>query len=136
MIDVTVLFLDGTFSSTAIGPMEVFRHAGELWNILTGKRAAPRFRVTTASVRGRAVECDGPIQIRPAAALTAIRKTELIFIPSTGPSADDVVSATRPLCPGCGVGISAEVAIASVCSGVGVVAAAGLLDGKRATSDT
>ena len=27
MTDVTVLFLDGTFSSTAIGPMEVFRHA-------------------------------------------------------------------------------------------------------------
>src|SRR5947207_2488944 len=91
MIDVTVLFLDGTFSSTAIGPMEVFRHAGELWNVLTGKPAAPRFRVTTASVRGRAVQCDGPIQIRPAAALTAIRKTELIFIPSTGPSVDDVV---------------------------------------------
>ena len=28
MIDVTILFLDETFSSTAIGPMEVFRHAG------------------------------------------------------------------------------------------------------------
>ena len=36
MTDVTVLFLDETFSSTAIGPMEVFRHAGTLWNVLTG----------------------------------------------------------------------------------------------------
>ena len=32
MTDVTVMFLDGTFSSTAVGPMEVFRHAGTLWN--------------------------------------------------------------------------------------------------------
>ena len=39
MTEVTVLFLDGTFSSTAIGPMEVFRHAGTLWNFLTEKRA-------------------------------------------------------------------------------------------------
>ncbi len=31
MIDVTVLLLDQTFSSTAVGPMEVFRHAGSLW---------------------------------------------------------------------------------------------------------
>ena len=60
MTDVTVLFLDGTFSSTAIGPMEVFRHSGSLWNVLTGKRAAPGFRVTTASADGRAVHCDGP----------------------------------------------------------------------------
>ena len=36
MIEVTVLVLDGTFASTAIGPLEVFRHAGSLWNDLTG----------------------------------------------------------------------------------------------------
>ena len=36
MINITVLFLNQTFSSTAVGPMEVFRHAGSLWNILTG----------------------------------------------------------------------------------------------------
>ena len=84
MIEVTVLFLDETFSSTAIGPMEVFRHSGTLWNYLTGTRPVPRFRVTTASVDGRAVRCDGPIYIKPDAALSAIRKTDLIFVPTTG----------------------------------------------------
>ena len=67
--DVTVLFLRDTFSSTAIGPMEVFRHAGTLWNSFAGERATPRFRVTTASIDGKAVPCDGPIHIQPAAAL-------------------------------------------------------------------
>ena len=52
MIDVTVLFLDQSFSSTAVGPLEVFSHAGSLWNILTGSRQNPRFRVTTASANG------------------------------------------------------------------------------------
>ena len=64
MLDVTVLFLDETFSSTAIGPMEVFRHAGELWNVLTGKKPDPPFRVTTASVGGRPVNCDGGLRIQ------------------------------------------------------------------------
>src|ERR1700730_3848141 len=134
MTEVTILFLDQTFSSTAIGPMEVFRHAGTLWNFLTGTQPVPRFRVTTASVDGRAVRCDGPIHIRPDAALTAIRKTDLIFIPTTGLSLDEVVERNAPVVPWLRRWHKRGTAIASVCSGVGLVAATGLLDGKRATT--
>src|SRR5215510_8385179 len=97
MIDVTVLFLDQTFSSTAVGPMEVFRHAGNLWNILTGSRPSPHFRVTTASADGRAVHCDGPIQIKPDMALKDVRKTDLIYIPTTGLGIEDVVERNAPV---------------------------------------
>jgi transcriptional regulator GlxA family with amidase domain len=134
MTEVTILFLDGSFSSTAIGPMEVFRHAGTLWNFLTGERPVSRFHVTTASVDGRAVRCDGPIYIQPEAALTAIRKTDLIFIPTTGLSLDDVVERNAPVVPWLRRWHKRGAAIASVCSGVGLVAATGLLDGKRATT--
>ncbi|HLK52837.1 MAG TPA: helix-turn-helix domain-containing protein [Candidatus Angelobacter sp.] len=134
MTDVTVLFLDEMFPSTAIGPMEVFRHAGALWNVLTGTQPSPHFRVTTASVDGRAVRCDGPIQVRPAAALKDIRKTELILIPSTGISLDDVVERNALVVPWLRRWHKRGAAIASVCSGVGLVAATGLLDGKRATT--
>jgi transcriptional regulator GlxA family with amidase domain len=134
MMDVTILLLDATFSSTAMGPMEVFRHAGTLWNLLTGTREVPRFRVTTASVGGRAVRCDGAVLIRPDAALTAIRKTDLIFVPTTGISIDDVVERNAPVVPWLRRWHKRGAAIASVCSGVGLVAAAGLLDGKRATT--
>jgi len=130
MTEVTILFLEETFSSTAIGPMEVFRHAGSLWNVLTGTRPVPRFRVTTASVDGRAVHCDGPIRIQPGAALTAIRKTDLIFIPTTGLSLDDVVERNAPVLPWLRRWHKRGAAIASVCSGVGLVAASGLLDGR------
>jgi len=134
MTDVTVLFLDGTFSSTAIGPMEVFRHSGSLWNVLTGKRADPGFRVTTASADGRAVHCDGEIRIQPSAALADVRRTDLIFIPSSGISLDDVVERNAAVVPWLRRWHKRGAAIASVCSGVGLVAAAGLLDGKRATT--
>ena len=134
MTDVTILLLDATFSSTAVGPMEVFHHAGTLWNSLTGARPVPRFRVTTASVDGRAVRCDGPIRIQPDVALAAIRKTDLIFIPTTGVSIEDVVERNAPVVPWLRRWHKRGVDVASVCSGVGLVAATGLLDGKRATT--
>ena len=134
MLDVTVLFLDATFFSTAVGPIEVFRHAGSLWNELTGLRPIPRFRVTTASAGGRDVCCDGSMCVRPDAALSAIRKTDLIFVPSTGPSVDDAVERNPEVVPWLRSWRKRGAAIASVCSGVGLVAAAGLLDGKRATT--
>jgi transcriptional regulator GlxA family with amidase domain len=134
MIEVTILFLDQTFSSTATGPMEVFRNAGTLWNSFIGTKPSPQFRVTTASVDGNAVSCDGPIHIQPAAALADVHKTDLIFIPSTGISIDDVVERNGPVVPWLHRWHKRGVPIASVCSGVGLVAAAGLLDGKRATT--
>ena len=134
MTEVTILFLDGSFSSTAVGPMEVFRHAGTLWNWLTGTRQNPRFRVTAASVDGRAVCCDGPIYIKPDVALAAVRKTDLIFVPTTGPSIDDMVERNPGVVPWLRRWHKRGTAIASVCSGVGLVAATGLLDGKRATT--
>ncbi len=134
MTEVTVLFLDQTFSSTAIGPMEVFRHAGSLWNILTGTKQTPRFRVTTASADGRAVLCDGPIHIKPKCALKDIRKTDLIFIPTTGLGIQDVVQRNASVVPWLHRWHKRGAAIASVCSGVGLVAETGMLDGKRATT--
>lgn len=134
MTEVTVLFLNETFSSTATGPMEVFRHAGTLWNYLTGTPQTPRFRVTTASIDGRAARCDGLIRIQPDTALTSIRKTDLIFIPTTGIDVDRAVERNAPVVPWLRRWHKRGAAIASVCSGVGLVAATGLLDGKRATT--
>src|SRR5580765_5326580 len=134
MINITVLLLDQMFSSTAIGPMEVFRHSGSLWNILTGTKGVPRFDVTTASADGKPVNCDGEIQIKPNIALKDVDKTDLIFVPTTGLSVDDVVERNAPIVPWLKRRSQRGVAVASVCSGVGLVAATGLLDGKRATT--
>src|SRR5215472_3199560 len=99
LTNVTILFLETTFSSTATGPMEIFRHAGTLWNSFTGQRPAPQFKVTTASIDGKPVRCDGPISIHPETSIHDIRKTDLIFIPSSGISVEDVVERNEPLVP-------------------------------------
>jgi len=134
MKQITVLLLNQMFSSTATGPMEVFRHAGLLWNILTGTQRVPRFRVTTASPDGRPVNCDGGIQIRPSMALEDVGETDLIFVPAAWMSIDGVVELNAPIVRWLKRRSDRGLAVASVCSGVGLVAAAGLLDGKRATT--
>jgi transcriptional regulator GlxA family with amidase domain len=134
MKQITVLLLNQMFSSTATGPMEVFRHAGLLWNILTGTKRAPRFRVTTASADGQPVKCDGGIQIQPNMALQDVGETDLIFVPAAWLSIDGVVELNAPIVRWLKKRSDHGVAVASVCSGVGLVAATGLLDGKRATT--
>jgi transcriptional regulator GlxA family with amidase domain len=134
MKEIVVLLLDQMFSSTAIGPAEVFRHAGSLWNILTGAKNEPSFHVTTASADGKPVNCDGGIQIQPNIGLKDVGKTDLIFVPTTGLSVDDVVERNAAIVPFLKRRSGKGIPIASVCSGVGLVAAAGLLDGKRATT--
>ena len=101
---------------------------------LTGSPGAPRFRVTMASANGRAVSCDGGIQVKPNVALQAVGRSDLIFVPTTGLSIDDVVERNAAVVPWLKRRSGRGVAVASVCSGVGLVAAAGLLDGKRATT--
>jgi transcriptional regulator GlxA family with amidase domain len=67
-------------------------------------------------------------------ALSDVRKTDLIFIPTTGPSIDDIVERNAPVVPWLRRWQKRGAIIASVCSGVGLVAASGLLDGRRATT--
>ena len=78
MIQVTVLLLDGGHASTAIAPLEVFRSAGVLWQALRGESAEPRFAVSSASLDGRPVACDGALRIaadRPLRKGNSIRLT-------------------------------------------------------------
>ncbi len=144
MIDVTVLLLDGGFLSTAIGPMEVFRCAGVLWNVLGGEAPDPRFRVTLASADGGAVRADPGVGLTGARALSEVRATDLVWVPAAGLDLETIVAS--------GFDVDAAVArnarvipwlqrqaargagIAGVCSGVALLAAAGLLEGRRATT--
>jgi transcriptional regulator GlxA family with amidase domain len=134
LIEVTVLLLQDTMASTAIGPMEVFRHAGSLWNLLTGHTQVPRFRVTTVSSDGRPVLCDGSVSIRPQGSIKSVRKTDLIFVPTTGLNLDNLDEIYGEVLPWLRHWHKRGADIASVCTGVGLVAATGLLNDKRATT--
>ena len=134
MIDVTVLFLDEGHASTAIGPLEVFRDAGVLWGQLTGVPVRPRFRVRSASIGGRPVRANASYTIHPDEALDMITDTDLVFVPSVGLDLDASLLRNEPVVAFLRRMRASGARIAGVCSGVALLAAAGILDGKIATS--
>ena len=143
MLAVAVLFLEGGYISTAINAMEVFRSAGVMWNALSGNRPAPQFLVTSASPGGRPIKPDGPISIAPESSLEDVGRPDLIFVPASGADLqmmvddgydiDAVIARNRDVVPWLREQADAGARIAAVCSGVALVAEAGILDRKQGT---
>jgi transcriptional regulator GlxA family with amidase domain len=134
MMDVTVLFLDGGYASSAVGSIEVFQSAGVLWEELRGEHGAPRFTVTTASVDGRPSRPASPFKLTPACGIGDIRKTDLIVVPSMALDIDEMLRKHAPIIPWLRRMHRRGAQIAGVCSGVPLLAEAGLLDGLPATT--
>jgi transcriptional regulator GlxA family with amidase domain len=134
MLDVTVLFLEHGHASTATGPLEVFRDAGVLWQVLQHQPAEPRFRVRSASIGGRAVRPDAPYTIQPDLSLDQVGATDLVFVPSAGLGLEALLARNAPVIDWLRSVHAAGARVASVCSGVALAAAAGILDGRRGTT--
>jgi transcriptional regulator GlxA family with amidase domain len=134
MFQVTTLFIEGSHASTAVGPLEVFRAAGRLWNQITGTPEAPAFSVRAASIDGRAMRADGPYRIQPDEALDAVGPTDLVFVPSVGLDLDAALARNRPIIDFLVEARAGGAEIAGVCTGVSLLAEAGLLDGRIATT--
>jgi len=134
LLDVTVLLLDDGLSSTAIMPLEIFHSAGVLWNALQGHPATPAFRVVTASIDGRAVRNPQGLAIQPAAAIADIVRTDIVIVPTSGLELDIKLVENSALLPWLRKHHAAGAYVAGVCMGSAYLAAAGLLDGRMATT--
>lgn len=134
VIDVVVLFLKGCHVSTAIAPMEVFHDTGVLWNIWNGEEPRPRFRVTTASADGHSIDADGPLALTPRKSIKAIRKADLILVPAIGLDVEKALEDHWPVIEWIKSWHAKGAEVAAACSGVSLLAAAGLLDGQTATT--
>ena len=133
-IDVTVVLLDGGWVSTSLGPIEVFHAAGLLWNGLRGEAPQPRFRVRPASIGGRPVTSVYGVGLTPQHAIEDITRTDLILVGAPSPALLETFAYDPTLIAWLRGHHARGTQIAGVCSGVACLAAAGLLDGRRATT--
>lgn len=142
-MDVTVLLLNGGFSFTALLPMDVFRCAGVLWSTMTGGQPEHCFTVRTAALGGRPIEVADQFSICAAHRLEDIQKTDLVLVPAAGLDLhalmggcdlDTAIAANQGVLPWLKEQAMRGTHIAGVCSGVALLAEAGLLNGRRATT--
>ena len=134
MIRVTVLLLEGGLPSTFITPIEIFGNAGVLWNSITGEAGDPFFRVQTASLDGRGVRTSTSLIAEPDCSVEDVEATDLVFVTGTQPDLTTALAANAVLLPWLRRWHDGGAAIAGVCTGVSLLAEAGLLDGRRATT--
>jgi transcriptional regulator GlxA family with amidase domain len=125
---VLIVLFDGVQSLDVTGPLEVFNGA----STAQADVGAPGYRITTASLGGAPVTTSSGLGLIPAADLRSMRlaAADTLIVPGgrgTARPDPDLVGWLRARGPAAG-------RITSVCTGAFLLAAAGLLDGKSATT--
>ena len=132
MKKVTILGLHNSMASTVFGPMDIFNQAGRLWDRINNTPAAPFFQVALASPDGREIRCANNILIKPHCGVQDIKQTDLLVIASA--TYVDKILEKNPELPSWIRRQHRNGAhVASICTGVYLLAETGLLDGKSAT---
>jgi len=133
-LDVTIVILDNGYTSTAIGPLEVFYSAGRLMQFLLGNPEQPRFNVRVASIDGNPITSVYGISIVPHCGIEDVRQTDLVLITASHSCLLERFAASSPIVQWLRAAHESGSYLAGVCSGVALIAETGLLDNHRATT--
>ena len=122
------------FASTVIGPLEVFAYTGTMWNYLTGSEFEPQFTVQVASIDGGPVVTRTGLKIEVDVAILEASEPDIVLVTSCGEAIETCLQLSAPVIPWLQQQAARGAVIGSICTGMALIAAAGLLDGKRATT--
>jgi transcriptional regulator GlxA family with amidase domain len=134
VLDVTIVMFDDGLSSTAVMPSEIFFAAGSLWNMLNDQPIHPAFRVRTVSVDGRAVRSPCGYTMTPEASIEEVTRSDIVIVPTSGMDIDLKLAENGALLAWLGRHHAQGAYVVGVCMGSAYLAAAGLLDGRIATT--
>lgn len=132
MKKVTILGLYNSLASTIFGPMDIFNQAGRIWNRVTRSPSTPFFEVTLASADGKPIQATNNIMLQPHCGIGEIGQSDLIVIASAT-YIKQIMERNPELVPWLKRQYQQGAHVASICTGVFLLAETGLLDDKIAT---
>jgi transcriptional regulator GlxA family with amidase domain len=134
MYKVTILGFDLALSSAITGALDMFSMTGVTWQRIRGESPTPLFDVQLASIDGNPIRCINRIILHPHLSLDQVQETDLILIPTIGGSIEPVIEQSSALIKWLRDKHLKGTEIASNCTGAFLLAEAGILDHKQATT--
>ena len=133
-LQVVIVGFDGVLGSALTGALDLFSFTGVSWQRFVNEAVEPRFSVRIASMHKQDIQCSNRLRISAHCDLAQVNECDLLLIPTIGDSIDKVLNNTKPLLPHIIRLSKQSIDIASNCSGAFLLANAGLLDNKEATT--
>ena len=128
MKHLTILVPDGENNlSSIVGAYKIFSRANEYWK-KAGKREL--FKIELAGISNKVEFYGGLFSVNPHTHISAIKKTDLIIIPSLNHNYQKAVKGNKLLIDWIAQQYKNGAEIASICTGAFMLASSGLLDGK------
>lgn len=134
MKKITVVAIETNVSSSVTVPLDVFYLSGWFWAKTGARTGKPFFKVELVSLDNRPIHGHHHVTLKPDRSIHEVSETDVIMIPVIGDRIQDVLDSHRPLIDWLKLHHSRGVEITAVGTGVFLLAEAGLLDDKMATT--
>jgi len=134
MVSVVITALSGTASIGTAGLMDALNKADHSEALRTGKPAQRMFDVRLAGLDGGSVTCRDGVSLQPSVEAADINAPDLVVVPGLDDDLATSFTDNRGWVPWLSRWHTAGAKIAGSCTGAFLIADAGLLDGRPATT--
>lgn len=125
---ISLLLLPQTMSYSLLGPWDVLHSLGAVGG------AAREWRIEKVAQDSAPVNCAFGIPLSPDATIEDVEQTDLVIVPSLSLDLENWFAGQEPVLHWLRRQATMGATVASVCTGAFLLAEAGLLDGRRATT--
>jgi transcriptional regulator GlxA family with amidase domain len=122
---------EGNNLSSIVGTYKILSRANAYWKS-TGKKEL--YRIEVAGISKKVGYYDGLFTVKPHSNISAIKKTDLIVVPSLNHDYEKAIRKNKLMSDWINVQYTQGAEVAAICTGTFLLAATGLLNGKNCST--